>query len=62
MSMSRKDFINIADSCVQAIRRKTVKKKDIDKFIDIISCGCHNSNYNFDFNRFEKYIKDRINA
>lgn len=60
MSMSRKDFIHIADACVTAIRRGYVKKKDIEKFVEVIGCGCHNSNYNFNFHKFEEYIKDKL--
>ena len=60
MAMSRKDFIEIAEVCASTIRRGHVKKKDIDGFINTISGGCNRCNNNFDWNRFETYVKDRV--
>ena len=58
--MSRKHFIEIAESCIDAIKRGYVKKKDIEDFINSISKGCYRCNSNFNYDRFEQYIMERI--
>lgn len=60
MAMSRKDFVEIAEACASTIRQGHVKKKDIDGFIETISSGCNRCNYNFDWNIFETYVKERL--
>lgn len=55
--MTRKHFIEIAEACIQTINKGHVKKKDIDAFINTISDGCSRCNNNFDYNRFESYVK-----
>jgi len=54
---SRKDFIEIAEGCINSIKRGYVKKKDIDYFINTISDACYRTNNNFQYGRFETYVK-----
>ncbi len=56
--MTRKDYIQVANGCISAINTGTVKKKDIDKFIEIFCVAVWNTN--FDQEKFTAYIKDRL--
>lgn len=57
---SRKDFIEIAEGCADAIRYGQVKKKHIDGFILTMSKAFSRTNNNFNYARFEDYVKERI--
>jgi hypothetical protein len=58
--MSRKHFIELAECCVNAIKFGYVKKKDMDNYIGLMCNFCSRQNYNFSYDRFERYIKERI--
>lgn len=60
MAMSRKDFIEIAEGCVDAIRSGQVKKKDIAEFIRTMSVACRRCASSFDYDKFEQYIMERV--
>ena len=56
MAMSKKDFIEIADGCITAIKRGYVKKRDIEDFITVIGNSCNRCNPNFNKDTFRDYI------
>lgn len=69
--MSRKDYIKIADQFVQArknlVEARATESKDktegMSYMYDILKYGIQkvlgDDNYNFDWDRFDKYIEDK---
>ena len=58
--MSRKDYIYIADAMIIQINMGFVKKKYIGGFIAKMANELNNNNANFDYNRFETYIRNGV--
>lgn len=70
-TMSRKDYIKIADQFVQArknlVEARATESKDktegMSYMYDILKYGIQkvlgDDNYNFDWDRFDKYIEDK---
>ena len=58
--MTRKDYIVIADAMIKQIDRGFIKKKDIEKAINVMSNALSSDNYRFDYGKFEDYIMKGI--
>ena len=58
--MTKKDFIEIANGCINAIANGYIKEESINDFIDTITNSCTYTNPKFDTKKFKQYIKDGI--
>ena len=58
--MSRKDFIIVADSCIDAINFGYIKKKDASDYIKNTCKHLSKTNAFFSYDRFVTYVENGI--